>query len=127
MNFGAEYDLEQVSISSSGQYAVAGRNYSLTCSATLRDDSSPLPSTVTIKPTFIWFFGPNSNGSLPSGVAPSETTTSDNITYTSTLEFPKLSQSLHSGNYTCRLGPGKLVNSSTIDVVNGMKISIIND
>ena len=127
VNFGAEFNLDQVSISSSGP-ATAGDAYSLTCSATLRFDSSPLPATVPIKPIFVWSFGPNGNDLLPSGVTPSETITSDNISFTSTLEFSRLNQSrsLHIiGKYTCRLGAGRLVNSFTIDTVNGMMISIV--
>ena len=98
-----------VSISPSGS-TTAGETYSLTCSATLHSRNPPLPDPNIIPaPTFEWFFGPNGNAPLPSGLTPTETVLSSD-TYTSTLQFSSLSQS-HEGNYTCRLGAGNLVNS----------------
>ena len=112
MNFGAEYNLDQVNVSFSGS-TDAGETYSLTCSATTFE-SYRLPSNLTVTPTFVWSFG---NDLLPSGATPSGTHSSDNITYTSTLWFSPLSQS-HSGSYTCRLGAGRLVNTAMV-TVNG--------
>ena len=104
-------DIGAVSISSSGS-STAGETYSLTCSATI--SPNPLPTNVP-SPTFQWFFGPN-NSSLPSGVTPSNTTITGN-TYTSTLEFSRLSQR-HTGMYTCRIGAGKLANYAMV-TING--------
>ena len=71
-------------------------------------------------PTFEWFYGPNSNASLPSGVNPSATVLMSGNIYSSTLQFsPTLNES-HAGMYTCRLGAGRLVNS-TIVSVDGMQ------
>ena len=94
----------------------AGETYSLTCSATLSSNNPPSPETYIMPPpTFEWFFGRNGNDPLPSGLTPTTTILgSDNI-YRSTLQFSPLSQS-HTGNYTCRLGAGRLVNSNTITV-----------
>ena len=93
----------------------AGEIFSLTCSATLNTDSPP--SFIVPSPTIEWFFGPNSNASLPSGVTPTETVLNSR-TYTSILQFSPLNQS-HAGNYTCRLGAGRLVNNNTV-TVNGI-------
>ena len=72
-------------------------------------------------PTFEWFFGPTGDAPLPFGATPTETVLdSDNI-YRSTLQFSPLSQS-HTGNYTCQLGAGSLVNSTMV-TVNGMQIN----
>ena len=100
-----------MAISPSGS-TTAGETYSMTCRATLyyRDPSSPLP-------TFEWFFGPNGNTPLPSGLTPTPTLLSSGA-YTSTLQFSPLSQS-HAGNYTCQLGVGSLMNSNIISVVDG--------
>ena len=68
-------------------------------------------------PTFKWFYGPNGNAPLPSGLTPMATVLSSG-TYTSTLPFSPLSQSLHTGMYTCQLGVGSLVNSFMV-TVNG--------
>ena len=92
---------------------MAGEIFSLTCSATLMD--SP-PSSIVPFATFEWFFGPNGNASLPSAVTPMPTNLNTNNTYTSTLQFSSLSQSLHTGIYTCRLGAGNLVNSTMVTV-----------
>jgi hypothetical protein len=85
------------------------------CSATIVD--SPLPF-ISPAPSFEWFFGPNGNTTLPSGLTPQANSSSSNGTYTSTLQFsPELSQS-HTGIYTCRLGVGSLMNSTMV-TVNG--------
>ena len=68
-------------------------------------------------PTFEWFFGPNGNAPLPSSLT-TPATVLNSHTYTSTLQFSPLSQS-HAGNYTCRLGAGRLVNSTMV-TVNGI-------
>ena len=111
MDFGIDYLSKPVTISSSSS-AIAGESYSLTCSATLVDPV-PLPSNIPT-PNFEWFFGPNGDASLPSGVTLPVTVESGN-TFTSTLHFSILSQS-HSGTYACRLGAGSLSNSTTINV-----------
>ena len=67
-------------------------------------------------PTFEWFFGPNGNAPLPSGLTPTATVLGTDNIYRSTLQFSPLSQS-HTGNYTCRLGAGRLVNSNTFTVI----------
>ena len=117
MDFGYNNEISPVTISPSGS-ATAGETYSLTCSATLYAPI-PLPDNVP-SPIFQWSFCPlNFDVSLPSGVFPMGTTSSSNstsITYTSTLQFSPLSQS-HAGNYTCRLGAGRLMNSA---IVTGM-------
>ena len=94
------------------------RDYSLTCSVTLFEPSR-LPSGVP-SPNLQWSFGGST--SLPSGVNATPTVISSNSTsetYTSTLQFSPLSQSLHAGIYTCRLGPGRLVNNAMV-TVNGI-------
>ena len=92
------------------------------CSAILVSPVSLLSDLYT--PTFQWFFGPNSNDSLPSGVTPmvtnSCTINSTRIIYTSTLHFSRMDQHLHTWNYTCRIGAGMLFNKTTV-TVNGMK------
>ena len=65
---------------------------------------------------FEWFYGPNGNSSLPSGVAISATT-SINSTYTSILEFSPLLPS-HAGQYTCRLGGNQKLQENTEISVN---------
>ena len=106
-----------VSISSSGS-TTAGETYSLTCSATLNPyRNPPLPDPNIPSPTFEWFFGPNGNTPLPSGVTPMPTVLNSG-TYTSTLQFSPLTQS-HTGNYTCQLGAGSLLNSAMV-TVNGI-------
>ena len=125
VNFGVRFDLPHVTISpSTGSTATTAgqRDYSLTCSSTLNSDNSDLdperlPNNVPA-PRFVWSFGPSGSDPLPSGATDMGTTSSDNITFTSTLQFSPLSQSLHAGNYTCRLGPGRLVNNVMI-TVNG--------
>jgi hypothetical protein len=122
VNFGVRSDADHVIISpSTGSTATTAgqRDYSLTCSTTLFGPSS-LPSDVP-PPNFQWSFGGSS--SLPSGVTAMPTvmssSNSTSETYTSTLQFNSpLSQSLHAGMYTCRLGPERLTNSVTV-TVNG--------
>ena len=113
VNFGFRFNVSHVIISpSTGSTATTAgqRDYSLTCSATLFQPSS-LPSDAP-SPNFQWSFGGNT--SLPSGVTPTPTvmssSNSSSETYTSTLQISPLSQS-HAGMYTCRLGPGRLVNN----------------
>ena len=129
MNFGLNFDVGHVIISlpSTGSSTAGRTDYSLTCSATLIDPSINLPSGVPT-PNFQWFFGGNT--SLPSGVAAlpnvMSSTNASSITYTSILQFSSpLSQSVHMGSYTCRLGPGRLVSSATMVTVNGMIIIVI--
>ena len=98
-----------VAISHSGS-TTAAEVYSLVCSATLYPNRNPpLPDPNIPSPTFEWFFGPNGNALLPSGLTPTPTVLNSG-TYTSTLQFSPLSQS-HAGNYTCQLGAGSLANS----------------
>ena len=104
-----------VSISPSGS-STAGETYSLTCSAILYRPSNPSPgSYIMPPPTFEWLFGPNGNDPLPSGVTPTETVLGSDNTYRSILHFSPPSQ-FHTGNYTCRLGAGRLVNSAVVTV-----------
>ena len=117
MNFGSFFNVSHVTISSSGSN-IAGAVYSLMCSSTLNNDSIPLPNNVPA-PTFMWLFGPNGNNSLPSGVTDMGTTSSDNIIFTSTLQFSPLSQ-CNIGMYTCQLGPARLMTSAMVTVFNGM-------
>ena len=111
MNFDPQHN--PVSLAPSG-LGVAGNMFSLTCSATLVDPI-PLPTNVSY-PTFEWFYGPNGNASLPSGVIPTPTVGNSSYTFTSTLQFsPTLNES-HAGMYTCQLGAGQLINSTTVSV-----------
>ena len=65
-------------------------------------------------PTFEWFFGPNGNASLPSGVTVSIIVTNNGTTYTSTIFFspPK------AGTYTCRLGGNPRLEANAAITVN---------
>ena len=123
MNFGFRFNVDHVTISpSTGSTATTARqrDYSLTCSSTLFDPI-PLPDNVP-SPNFQWLF--EGQPSLPSGVTATPIIMSSNSTsktYASILWFSPLRQSLHAGTYTCRLGPGRLVNSARIRV-NGIKI-----
>ena len=110
-----------VTITSSGSNT-AGKTFSLMCSATLHSRNPSLPDPNIPSPTFKWFYGPNGNAPLPSDLTPN-TTVLNNGTYTSTLQFSPLSQSLHAGNYTCRLGAGSLVNSAMF-TVNGKYLTM---
>ena len=106
----------EVTISPSGSSSGSpGDDFSLTCSAATINNS-PLPSNVPSL-IFEWFYGPSGNASLPFGVTPTATISSNGSTYTSTLQFSPLNQS-HAGMYTCRLGAGRLVNSTNV-TVNG--------
>ena len=106
-----------VLISSYGS-SIAGETYFLICSATLYPNRNPpLPDPSIPSPTFEWFYGPDGNASLPSGLTPGATTL-DGSTYTSKLEFSPLHQS-HAGNYTCRLGAGNLTRNIIISTVSG--------
>ena len=67
----------------------------------------------------MWSFGPSGSDSLPSGATDMGTTSSDNITFTSTLQFNSPLNLSHAGMYTCRLGPGRLVNNATV-TMDGM-------
>ena len=108
--------VSSVAISNSSSSTI-GEVYSLVCTATLYPNKNlPLPDSSIPSPIFEWFFGPNGNDPLPSGLIPTKTVL-NNGTYTSTLQFFSLSQS-HAGNYTCRLGAGNLVNSSML-IANG--------
>ena len=122
VNFGVQSNQDHVTTSSSGSNTV-GASYFLTCSSILNSDSVPLPNNVPA-PTFVWSFGPSGNDPLPTGVTDMGTSSGDNITFTSTLQFSSLSQ-CHTGMYTCRLGPGRLVNSAMV-TVNGIA-TCIND
>ena len=115
VNFGVRFDQDHVTTSSSGSNTV-GASYSLTCSSILYSDSRPLPNNVPA-PTFLWSFGPSGNDPLPTDVTDMGTSSGDNITFTSTLQFSSLSQ-CHLGNYTCRLGPARLMKSEMV-TVNG--------
>ena len=91
-------------------------DYSLICSATLFQPSR-LPSDVP-SPNFQWSL--TGCTSLPSGVIARVMSSSNSTseTYTSILQFTPLSQ-CHIGNYTCRLGPGRLMNSAMV-TMNGI-------
>ena len=125
MNFGFRFNVDHVTFSpSTGSPATTAGDtgYSLTCSVPLTDPTS-LPSNVPF-PSLQWSFGGST--SLPSGVTATSafmsSSNSSSETYSSTLQFSSpLSQSLHAGMYTCRLGPGRLVNSVMV-TVNGMII-----
>ena len=112
MNFGITYT-SPVTLFLSGP-GIVGNSFTLTCSATLLDPI-PLPSDVP-SPNFEWFFGPNGNAPLPSGVAPVETVLKSGYIYSSTLQFSPVLKESHAGNYTCRLGAGRLVNSTVVSV-----------
>ena len=123
VDFGTDWRVPPVQISSSGLTGTAGETgYLLMCSTLLVQPLS-LPCNVT--PIFQWFFGPNGNGPLPSGATPftinsSISSRDDGISYTSTLLFPRLSQRLHAGMYTCQIGAGSLANRSVVSVNGGM-------
>ncbi len=112
MNFGIAFNTSQVIISPSGP-GITGNSFTLRCSATLISPPLPLPSNVP-PPSFEWFYGPHGNAALPPGVTSTATALMSGNIYTSTLLFfPTLTES-HTGNYTCRLGAGRLVNSSVV-------------
>ena len=92
---------------------------SLMCSSMISFSPDPPPQDVI----FEWFYGPNGNSSLPSGVTISATT-SINSTYISTLEFSPLLP-FHAGNYTCQLrGYTKLQVTTEISVIKDCESSI---
>ena len=93
---------------------VVGHVFSLTCSAQLISPI-PLPANVP-SPNFEWFYGPNHNASLPSGVTPTATVWILGYTYTSTLQFSPVLNESHVGIYTCQLGAGRLANSSVVSL-----------
>ena len=97
---------------------VAGNAFSLLCSATLIHPI-PLPSINVPSPAFEWFFGPDGNASLPSGVIPTDTLWTTGNIYSSTLQFSPVLNTSHAGMYTCRIGAGRLT-KSTIVSVDGM-------
>ena len=120
MNFGYCFDVDHVTISpSTGSTATTAGDtgYLLNCS-TILFEPDRLPSGVPL-PNFQWSF--TGHTSLPSGVTAMPTvmssSNSTSETYTSILQFPPLSQCLI-GNYMCRLGPGRLMNSAMV-TVNG--------
>ena len=87
------------------------------CSVDISNIHQPLGNVPS--PSFEWFFGPN-NASLPSGVTLMPTVVSSNSTantYTSTLQFSPLNQSL-AGIYTCRLGGNARLAADTRIFVN---------
>ena len=99
--------------------SIAGKAFSLMCSATLTSPI-PLPSNVP-SPKFEWFYGPYGNASLPSGVTPTATNLKNCSIYTSTLQIsPTLNES-HAGMYSCRLGAGRLVGSTVVSL-DGMSV-----
>ena len=83
-----------------------------------------IPSSSSVPPpSFEWFFGlDNCSESLPINVTVSTVTNNSN-TYTSTLQFPALSKSAHSGLYTCRLGGNERLAASTNVTVKGSYLS----
>ena len=122
VNFGYHpFAIDPVTISASTDSTTAGgRDYLLNCSSTLFDPDR-LPDD-TPSPNFQWSF--NGSASLPSGVTATPTIISSrnstSETYRSTLQFSSsLSQSLHTGMYTCQLGPGILVSNAMV-TVDGM-------
>ena len=125
MNFGFRFNVDHVTFSpSTGSTATTAgqRDYSLNCSATLFELYHIISRSDVPMPNFQWSF--DGSTSLPSGVTAMPTvmssSNSTSETYTSTLQFSLLSQ-CHAGMYTCRLGPGRLVNSVVI-TVNGIII-----
>ena len=119
VNFAFSHSDDHVTFSHSG-FGTAGETYSLTCKAILVNPG--IFPTGAPTPTFQWFFGPNGNGSLPSGLITPATTSRiatdhTKIIYNRTLQLSPLSQS-HTGMYTCRIGAGRLVNSDVV-AVNG--------
>ena len=91
--------------------------FMLNCSAHI---TIPSPGSVP-PPSFEWFFGLD-NSTLPPNVTVSNVTNNSN-TYTSTLHFPALSESAHSGLYTCRLGGNERLAASTNVTVKGSYLS----
>jgi hypothetical protein len=117
VNFGTAHNTSQVTISTSGP-GIAGNFFTLRCTAILISPI-PLPSNVP-PPSFEWFYGPHGNASLPSGVTPRANFT--DYTYTSTLHICSLNES-HAGMYTCRIGAGRLENSTIVSVNGNLKVT----
>ena len=123
MNFGYRFNVDHVIFSPSTGSTTAGeRDYSLNCSTTLYEPSRLSEAVGVPQPNFQWSF--NGSASIPSSVTAMPTVVSSSNstseTYTSTLQFSSpLSQSLHTGMYTCQLGVGRLVNNVVV-TVNGM-------
>ena len=127
MDFGKRLDPVTISPSAGSTTTTAGeRDYSLTCSVTLFQLSRIISRSDVPSPNFQWLF--DGSTSLPSGVTAMPTVMSSmnetSETYTSTLQFNSpLSQSLHAGMYTCRLGPGRLINSAMVTVDGMIRIA----
>ena len=97
----------------------AGDTTNLTCSTVI--SSGPQPQTVMI---FEWFYGPDSNLSLPSGVTVSNNKPNNNH-YTSILQFSPLISS-HAGMYTCQFGGNQRLQSNVKVSVSNCESLIIN-
>jgi hypothetical protein len=120
VNFGTAHSTSQVTISPSGP-GIAGNSFTLRCSAILTSPI-PLPSNVP-PPSFEWFCGPYGNALLPSGVDVTPRANFTDYTYTSTLHIDSLNES-YAGMYTCRIGAGRLENSTTVSVDGMYNIKI---
>ena len=97
--------------------------FSLVCSVEINDRRASGAGS-TPSPTFEWFFGPNGNTSLPSGLTTLLSSISSSsvasTTYSSSLQFPRPPLRSHAGNYTCRVGGNsKLVANTWISVADG--------
>ena len=89
-----------------------GKIFGLICSVDIFNNIQELGVS---PPTFEWFFGPNGNASLPTGVTVSSVM-NNGTSYTNTLLFSPLNIS-HDGTYTCRLGGNpRLEANATISV-----------
>ena len=91
-----------ITITPSGT-STAGELYQLNCTVQSTD-----------KPTFRWF-GPPSDGTLPSDTRMVSDVISSGSTHTSILQFDPL-QSSHEGNYTCRVVVGTVTEMRSIQV-----------
>ena len=98
----------------------------LACSLLSDFSNDPLPSDLDVPlPKFRWYFGPDGNALLPSGVTPMATVlNSRRNTYTSILQFSPLRQS-HAGIYTCQPGAKRLAKSTNV-TVNGIHYMHLN-
>ena len=94
--------------------------FSLVCSVEINDGRKSGAGN-TPSPTFEWFFDPNGNTSLPSGLTTILSSISAASTiYSSSLQFPRPPLHSHAGNYTCRVGGNsKLVATARISVADG--------
>ena len=127
VQFGFFFNVDHVifSPSTGSTTTTAGqRDYSLTCSSTLFELDRIISRSNVPSPNFQWSF--DGSTSLPSGVTAMPTvmssSNSTSETYTSTLQFSPLSQSLHTGMYTCRLGAASLAAHTEL-IVNGIIIA----